>query len=58
MNTLYLGFGLLLTSITGVYTAYNAVINKNKDPWWFRLIEFIFALLFFIMSVFMASFIK
>ncbi len=58
MSNFYLGIVLLLSSFTATYTSFIAISNKYKEVWWFRLIELIFSLLFFIISVFIASFIK
>jgi hypothetical protein len=55
MNYLFIGIALLLISGSGAYSMFSAIRTKD-ETWWFRLIEFIFAFLCFLSSVFMASF--
>lgn len=55
MITFFFGTALLLVTGIATYTAFCAITQKD-DPWWFRLIEFIFALFFFLIALGMSSF--
>jgi hypothetical protein len=57
MNNYFIGIALILTSATSSYSMYVAIKDKS-EPWWLRLIEFVFAFFFLIGSLSLASFLQ
>jgi hypothetical protein len=55
--SLCIAFCAVACAITGAYTAYKAITDK-EEKWYFRLAEFITAPLFFLITVFIAAFLR